>query len=107
MYRFGWRKADKIEYYSDFLGVSDEITDSDMIIGEDKTKLVVLERELRETNERLSKYMEHRDFALEEVEKMKEDMKVIKKLNELVTGWTNNPEVIKKIVEVHNRKLSH
>jgi integrase len=99
MYRFGWRKADKIEYYSDFLGVSDEITDSDMIIGEDKTKLVVLERELRETNERLSKYMEHRDFALEEVEKMKEEFK---RINNLV----NNPEIIKKIVEVHNRKIN-
>lgn len=36
MYRFGWRKADKIEYYSDFLGVSDEITDDDMILAEDK-----------------------------------------------------------------------
>jgi integrase len=39
MYRFGWRKADKIEYYSEFLGVKDELTDSDMITSEDKTKL--------------------------------------------------------------------
>ncbi len=48
MYRFGWRKADKIEYYSEFLGVSDEITDSDMIIGEDKNKIYKLEKEIDE-----------------------------------------------------------
>lgn len=51
MYRFGWRKADKIEYYSEFLGVSDEIKDSDMILGEDKTKLYKLEREIEELKE--------------------------------------------------------
>ncbi len=47
MYRFGWRKADKIEYYSEFLGVSDEITDSDMIIGEDKDKIFKLEEKIK------------------------------------------------------------
>ena len=47
MYRFGWRKADKIEYYSEFLGVADEIKDSDMILGEDKTKLYKLEEEIK------------------------------------------------------------
>ena len=46
MYRMGWRKADKIEYYSDFLGVSDELTDADMVLGEDKNKLFALEKEL-------------------------------------------------------------
>lgn len=47
MYRFGWRKPDKIEYYSDFLGVADEIKDADMILGEDKTKLFKLEEEVK------------------------------------------------------------
>ncbi len=46
MYRFGWRKADKIEYYSDFLGVADELMDSDMIMGEDKSKLYTMDKEL-------------------------------------------------------------
>lgn len=39
MYRFGWKSSSKIEYYSEFLGVRDEISDDNMIIGEDKTKL--------------------------------------------------------------------
>ncbi len=53
MYRFGWRKADKIEYYSEFLGVADEIKDSDMILGEDKTKLYKLEEENKKLAERI------------------------------------------------------
>jgi len=53
MYRFGWRKADKIEYYSEFLGVSDEIADADMILGEDRDKLYKLEEENKEIKKML------------------------------------------------------
>ena len=53
MYRFGWRKADKIEYYSEFLGVSDEIADADMILGEDRDKLYKLETENKETRKQI------------------------------------------------------
>jgi len=42
-YRFGWRKTDKIEYYSGFLGVADEITDEDILLTEDKNKVHKLE----------------------------------------------------------------
>lgn len=55
MYRFGWRKPDKIEYYSNFLGVSDEITDSDMVIGEDRDKLFELELENKNRKNEISK----------------------------------------------------
>jgi len=48
MYRFGWRKTDKIEYYSDFLGIKDELTDTDMILGEDRDKIYKLEGEVGE-----------------------------------------------------------
>ena len=43
MYRFGWRNADKIEYYSGFLGVADELVDIDMVLGADRDKLLKLE----------------------------------------------------------------
>ena len=56
MYRFGWRKADKIEYYSQFLGVSDEITDSDMVVGEDKDKIYKLESESKKLKEEFSNF---------------------------------------------------
>jgi len=54
MYRFGWKGADKIEYYSEFLGVRDEITDDDMVIGEDKNKIFKLESEVESLREKVS-----------------------------------------------------
>ena len=51
MYRFGWRKVDKIEYYGGFLGVSDEITDEDMVLGQDRNKIYKLEKD----NEQMKK----------------------------------------------------
>lgn len=53
MYRFGWRKPDKIEYYSGFLGVADEIMDDDMVLAQDRGKLHKMEIQLDEVN---SKY---------------------------------------------------
>ena len=57
-YRFGWRKSDKIHYYSEMLGMKDTICEEDMLIDQTKTeierKLVTTEREntmLRETLE--------------------------------------------------------
>jgi len=45
MYRMGWSKEEQIKYYSEFLGLSDEISDEDMVTAEDKTKLQKLEQE--------------------------------------------------------------
>ena len=57
MYRFGWRKADKIECYSEFLGVRDELSDSDMITAEDKPKLYQLEEKVKNFEALLKKYI--------------------------------------------------
>lgn len=54
MYRFGWRKPDKIEYYSNFLGVTDEITDTDMILSVDKDKIYKLENEMKEMKQKIA-----------------------------------------------------
>ena len=53
MYRFGWRQTDKIEYYSGFLGIKDEITDTDMVLSEDRDKIYKLENELQQTKNRM------------------------------------------------------
>ena len=57
-YRFGWRKSDKIHYYSEMLGMKDTICEEDMLVDQTKTeierKLVTTELEntmLRETLE--------------------------------------------------------
>ncbi len=40
----GWSKEEQIKYYSEFLGLSDELSDEDMVTAEDKTKLQRLEQ---------------------------------------------------------------
>ncbi len=39
LYRFGWKKPDKIFYYSEFLGMVDNISQEDMLIDVTKTEL--------------------------------------------------------------------
>lgn len=38
-YRFGWKKSDKIHYYSELLGMKDTISEQDMLIDVNKTEL--------------------------------------------------------------------
>jgi len=46
MYRFGWKKSDKVFYYSEFLGMVDNISEGDLLIDTTKT-------ELQQDNEKL------------------------------------------------------
>ena len=39
LYRFGWKKSDKIHYYSELLGMKDTITKEDLLIDKPKVKL--------------------------------------------------------------------
>jgi len=56
-YRFGWKKSDKIHYYSELLGMKDTITEDDLLIDLTKTeiekKLELSERERVIMQERL------------------------------------------------------
>ncbi len=38
-YRFGWRKSDKIHYYSEMLGMRDTISEEDMLLDVTKTEI--------------------------------------------------------------------
>jgi hypothetical protein len=38
-YRYGWRKAEMIHYYSEFLGMKDTISEDDMLLDTTKTEL--------------------------------------------------------------------
>lgn len=38
-YRFGWKKSDKIHYYSELLGMKDTIAEQDMLIDTTKTEI--------------------------------------------------------------------
>lgn len=62
MYRFGWRKSDKIEYYTSFLGIKDTMTSDQLLIEADKSKL---QKELDETRDKL-KGMEDKMKTIQE-----------------------------------------
>ena len=55
MYRMGWSREKEVRYYSEFLGMSDQIDDADMVTTEEKTayekRIQALEREKEKTNE--------------------------------------------------------
>jgi hypothetical protein len=47
-YKFGWKKSDKIHYYSEFLGMKDTINEDDLYIDVTKTEL---EKEIAQLKE--------------------------------------------------------
>jgi len=56
-YRFGWKKTERIHYYTELLGMKDSITEEDLVIDDDKTalerRLVQAERDKAMLQERL------------------------------------------------------
>jgi len=56
-FRFGWKKSDKIHYYSEMLGMEDTISEEDILIDTTKTeleqRLTKTEKEKEVLNERL------------------------------------------------------
>jgi hypothetical protein len=55
MYRMGWSEEKVIKYYSEFLGLADQIGDDDAVITEDKTeyekRTLILEKDKEKANE--------------------------------------------------------
>ncbi|NPE26722.1 tyrosine-type recombinase/integrase [Methanococcoides sp. SA1] len=68
-YRFGWKKSDKIHYYSDLLGMRDTITEEDLLIDVTKTEI---EKQLQKS--------ENENGVLQErVEVLEGQMKILAK----------------------------
>lgn len=59
MYRMGWKKEDMIYYYSEFLGMNDELTDEDMIISEDKDKIKQFEEIFKQQQKQISELQKY------------------------------------------------
>lgn len=72
-YRFGWKKSDKIHYYSELLGMKDTIQEEDLFIDTTKTELENEQIKIRRENELLK----------EKVNSMEDQMK---KILEVVDG---------------------
>jgi len=81
-YRFGWKKSDKIHYYSELLGMKDTISEEDLLVDVTKTEI----------EKRLSKAEQEAEFLREDNEHMKIKMKQIM---ELVMQLGSQMEVLK------------
>jgi integrase len=67
-YRFGWKKSDKIHYYSELLGMKDTISEEDMLIDVTKTEI----------EQRLEKSEKEKDIMQERLANMEKYMEKFK-----------------------------
>ena len=65
-FRFGWKKSDKIHYYSEMLGMKDTICEDDMLVDITKTEL----------ENRLQKSESEKEIMKERMDQMENQMKV-------------------------------
>jgi len=68
-YRFGWKKSDKVHYYSELLGMKDTIQEEDLFMDLEKTEI----------ERRLVKTENERDVLDERVKVLEEQMRVLAK----------------------------
>src|SRR3989344_3132865 len=66
-YRFGWKRSEKIHYYSELLGMKDTIAEDDMLVDVTKTEI----------ERRLDKTEREKDILNEEVNDLRNQMKLI------------------------------
>mgnify|MGYP001583631373 FL=1 len=71
-YRFGWKKSDKIHYYSELLGMKDTIAEEDMLIDVTKTEI----------EKRLEKSEREKELLQDKMQTMELQMTKIMELTE-------------------------
>jgi hypothetical protein len=89
-YRFGWKKSDKIHYYSELLGMKDTINEEDMLIDVTKTEI---EKEMtltKKQNEILQEKQRITDLQLTQI------MMLVRQLEKQIM---NNSIIIQKYEE--------
>ncbi|MBT7705901.1 site-specific integrase [archaeon] len=84
-FRFGWKKSDKIHYYSEMLGMRDTITEDDILIDITKTELENRLTKSENKNKMLEMQVEldHKQMQniLILVHKLKQDIKILQNGN--------------------------
>lgn len=66
-YRFGWKKSDKIHYYSEMLGMKDTISEEDLFLDTTKTEI---ERKIEKSDK-------DKELMQEKINSMEEQMKTM------------------------------
>jgi len=90
-YRFGWKESDKIHYYSELLGMSDTISEDDMLV--DITKME-LEKRIDKAEKENQMLKEDNQAIREDNEKMKiQIMKIAEVTNQIYRQMKVNQEV--------------
>lgn len=80
-YRFGWKKSDKIHYYSELLGMKDTISEDDMLIDVTKTEI---EQKLIKADRTIELLTEKQQVTNNEIVKLKALMQIyMNKVNQL------------------------
>lgn len=82
-YRFGWKKSDKIHYYSELLGMKDTIVEEDMLMDVTKTEI---EKELISTkkqNEILEERQKTTDIQLAQIMQLVQELSTRLEANEM------------------------
>lgn len=90
-YRFGWRKSDKIHYYSELLGMKDTICEEDMLMDMTKTEIEKRLLKTEQENEILKEKVESHDNETRQVKTLlKIFASKFQQLEEL--GFLANPQ---------------
>ena len=83
-FRFGWKKSDKIHYYSEMLGMRDTISEEDLLVDVTKTEL----------EQRLAKTEKENELIKEEMEALREQGKNMMELvQRALVGVKNRKEL--------------
>lgn len=69
-YRFGWKKSDKIHYYSELLGMKDTISEEDLLVDVTKTEIENRLTETEKENTILKDKVVFMEKKLEEIQKL-------------------------------------
>lgn len=83
-YRFGWKESDKIHYYSELLGMTDTISEDDMLVDVTRTEI----------EKRLEKSEREKDILQEKIKLMEEQMK---KFTEFMKITEGKVDIIKEL----------
>ena len=87
-YRFGWKKSEKIHYYSELLGMKDTIAEEDLLVDTTKTEI----------ERRLEKSEQEKDLLHEKLRNMELQVAEVMKLAKEVFVNQNSDQNIKKIL---------
>jgi len=69
-YKFGWKKSDKIHYYSEMLGMKDTISEEDLLVDKTKTEIEQRLTETEKENTILKDKITFMENKMEEIQRL-------------------------------------